>query len=219
MIRSLTLLAVLALTAGPALADDIPSTLAIDTSGALPPGLTLADVTGAEPARTAAKATNTVERVLTWNEEDGAHVAVFLVTSKTGQRDDTQYESRVLYVTTFSRRAGEYTRIQLIKEVVNPCELDLFAAFIPESIGLTNLDDDAQGELTFGYVAACMGGMDPRPMKVLMLEGKDKFALRGTQAIDAGAGLEGGDFRPDFKKAPPAFLAHAKQVWAKAQPR
>jgi len=220
MKRTLMTLVALGAMAGPAAADDIPATMTIDASGNLPPGLSFVEVTGVDPAKvTKVKTKHAVERVVTWNEGDGRHVAVFATTGKVGRKDDMDFESRVLYVTTFHVVDGRYDEVQAIKEVVNPCELDLSAEFIPESITLTNLDDDDEGELTFGYVASCLGGLDPKKMKVLMLEGKQRYALRGVSEIFIAGGAEGGTYRPDFKTAPKAFLEHAERIWDKVKRR
>jgi len=217
MKRVLSAFALLSLIAfaSPALADDIPSTLKTDTSGNLPAGLTFEDVTGIDTSKSVPGATYKVERVLTWNEGNGTNLAVFAISSKVGQKDDSTYESRVLYVTTFSELKGVYTKVQANKEAVRPCDLDLTLRFIPESITLTNLDGDDQGELSFGYVAGCRGDMSSDTMKLLMLEQKAKYALRGESVVDYGDGMkEGGTYKADFKKAPPAFFEHAKKLWA-----
>ncbi len=212
---SRTLLAPLALGAvlasTPAFADDIPETLVTDTSGNLPEGLTMKEVIGKEDPKATAK----VLRVLTWNEGNGKNLAVFATTEKTGLKNDTTYWSKVLYVTTFHAVDGGYEKVEDIKEVINPCELDLVGNFLERSITLTNLDGDDQAELTFGYVTGCAGDVSPSNMKVLMLERKAKYALRGESRVDIGNGTRmGGTYKVDFKKAPPAFLEHAKKVWA-----
>lgn len=194
--------------ATPAFADDIPETFKSDAPGVLPPGLTLKDVTGT------GKDEGTVERVVSWNEGDGGHVAVFASTAKEGQRDGDTWYSKVLYVTTFHERDGKFTKVRAIKEAVQPCNLDMTARFIDGSVGLTNLDGNDKGELTFAYVTRCAGDVSPMSMKLLMLEGSAKYALRGGSRVDLGGGeTEGGSFKPDFKKAPKSFLEHATKVW------
>ncbi|TNF38265.1 MAG: hypothetical protein EP329_00970 [Deltaproteobacteria bacterium] len=213
MKRTLLALAALVSMATPALAD-VPSSLETDTSGTLPEGLTFEDVTGVAGATPPKGAKHEVLRVMRWEERDGPRFAVFATVGKVGRKDDTKYESRVLYVTTFSESAQTFTQIRAIKEVSSPCELDLEARFIASSIRLTDLDDDGVGELTFAYVTGCGGDVSPTTLKLLMLEGDDKYALRGVTEVDPGTGTyEGGIYKPDFKKAPKAFLAYAKKVW------
>jgi hypothetical protein len=192
-------------------ADDIPSTVEVDTSGQLPDGISLKDVIGKDDP----KASRKVERVVRWNEGSGATVAVFVTQEKSGQKNDMTYTSKSLHVGVFNLQSGKPKKVQTIIEAVQPCELDLTARFIDGSIGLTNLDGDDKGELTFAYVTRCAGDVSPMSMKVLMLEGKDKHALRGESRVDLGDEMVGGEFKADFKKAPSALLEHAKKVWAR----
>jgi hypothetical protein len=198
-----------------ALADDIPETLEVDTSGTLPPGLKIEAVTGnVKAAKGGTKETRTVERVMTWNEGNGKHAAVFATLKKEGTKDDELWTSVTLFVTTFHVVDDVYEEILVIREVVNPCNLDLEARFLDGSATLTNLDGDDEGELTFGYQVRCAGDVSPSTKKVLMLEGKKRYALRGNSVVDLGDGmLEGGDFKPDFRGAPAAFQKHAEQIW------
>jgi hypothetical protein len=207
--RLLTALATASLlVTAPAFADDIPETFRSDSPGVLPPGLTLKDVTGT------GKDDGTVERVVSWNEGDGGHVAVFASIAKEGLRDGETWYSKVLYVTTFHVRDGKFTKVRAVKEAVQPCNLDMTSRFLDRSVTLTNLDGDDEGELTFAYVTACAGDVSPLSMKLLMLEGSAKYALRGGSRVDLGGGItEGGTFKPDFKKAPKSFLEHATKVW------
>ena len=64
------------------------------------------------------------------------------------------------------------------------------------------------------YDVTCTSDVSPATRKLLVLEGKDKHALRGTSRIDAGGGdVLGGDYKADgFKKAP-AIKAMAEQRW------
>jgi hypothetical protein len=204
---SLSLLATFAAT--PALADNIPETARIVATDKLPEGLTFTEVTGLDVGQ--------VEQVVTWLDGDGEHVAVFANTSKTGMKGDTRYDSKVLYVTVFLKKNGKFQKVQDIKEAVQPCELDLTARFLSGSVTVTNADEDAQGELTFGYVTRCAGDISPSSMKVLMLEGKQKYALRGESRVNLGTETVGGTFKADFKKAPAALLEHAKKIWKATQ--
>lgn len=196
------------LASTPAFADDIPSTMTMDVPGTLPVTLDIKQVTGSKEGE--------VERIVTWNQGDGPHIAVFASITKQGQKDGATWWSKGLYVATFKVVGDKFKKVQDIKELVQPCQLDMTASFVDGSVTLTNVDGDDKGELTFAYVTRCAGDVSPMAMKVLMLEGKDKYALRGETRIDFGNGeVIGGDFRPDFKKAPPALLEHAKTIWAR----
>jgi hypothetical protein len=182
----------------------------VDTSGDLPPGITWDDV---QP-KLDRKADLKVVRSLGWMQGGLGHVAVFATATKTGQARGEAHTSRALYVTTLRMIGDTWKKIEDIREVVAPCALDLTADFVDGAIGVTDLDDDGEAELTFAYRFGCGGDVSPNTMKLIMLEGPQKYALRGESRVDPGNGVRvGGTFKPDFGKAPPAFLAHAKKVW------
>jgi len=191
--------------AAPALADNIPETAKQDTSGIYPEGLDSKRVTGKDGA--------VVERVVTWTDAQGHYTAVFAASAKSGTKGDTTYYSKVLYVTTFLKKDGGWKKMQAIKEAVQPCELDMTARFIEGSVEVQNLDEDGDGELTFGYVTRCAGDVSPLAMKLLTLEKDKKYILRGETVVDLGSEKVGGSYKPDFGKAPKVLLDHAKDVW------
>jgi len=196
------------LAATPAFADDIPSTATFDVPGTLPVTLPIKAITGKDEGE--------VERIVSWNEGSGPHIAVFASVTKQGQKGGATWWSKGLYVAVFKVEGDKFKKVQDIKELVQPCQLDMTASFIDGSVTLTNADGDDKGELTFGYVTRCAGDVSPMAMKVLMLEGKDKYALRGETRIDVGNGeIWGGTVRADFKKAPKALLDHATAIWNK----
>ena len=126
----------------------------------------------------------------------------------------------VLYVDDWAVPAkGKPKNLLPVREVVTDCPLDLSARFHDAAFEVTDLDKDGIAEVTFGYEVGCHGDVSPNTYKVLTLENGKLYALRGqTLTIgDSGSGTQGGDFKadPSFAKAPAAFLAHAKQVWAK----
>jgi hypothetical protein len=210
LLRSLTSLIAFGLLTSSAHASDPVSSLSVDASGALPAGLSLKQI----HPKLDEKANNAVLRVMSWTGVSGERVAVFLTSSKKGQKHDTVHESRTLYVTTFAKKGLAFEKVEDIMEYVAPCALDLIATFFDKSIGLTDLDGDGEGELTFAYSVGCGGDVSPTTMKLIMLEGKTKYALRGVTRVDPGTGTRmGGDYKADFKKAPESFLAHAKKVW------
>jgi len=201
---------------GAALAEDVTGSVSVETTRELPSGLTIEQVTGNLAAAKDAKETRQVERVLAWADKDGRHVAVFATLTREGIKDDEVWTSKSLYVTSYLHDAthNKYTAVQTIRELVNPCNLDMEARFLDQSVTVTDLDKDGQAELTFGYVTRCAGDVSPSSKKVLMLEGKAKHALRGESLVDLGDGVtEGGSYRVDFKKAPKSFKNHAIQVW------
>lgn len=114
---------------------------------------------------------------------------------------------------------GTWTELRGMKELVDDCseEMDLdMDAYMGKAWSLTDLDKDGIGEVTFAWSRFCGNDVRATPHKVFILEGKDKYALRGTSRVRLSeTRYEGGSFKPgaEFQKAPKTFLAHAKKVW------
>jgi len=202
MKTALTLAFLLALTA-PAAASDVPVTVTRDTSGALPTGVK--------------KVEGKVLEVVSWTDAAGENRAVFSATEKSRSNADGDTEwAKSLFVTVFSGHDGKLAQVRQVKEVAGFCPVDLTNRFLPAATTVTDLDDDGVGELTFVYLTGCRGDVSPVAMKLILLEGSAKFAIRGTTRVDVGGGtFEGGTAKPDFKKAPAAFLAHAQALWSR----
>lgn len=60
------------------------------------------------------------------------------------------------------------------------CPFDLYAGFLPDSLTLTDLDGDGIAESTLLYKLSCRSDVSPARLKLILHEGKTKYALRGT---------------------------------------
>ncbi len=182
---------------------NIPKTFRTNSSGELPVGVK--------------KVSGKVERWVSWQDTKGDNVAIFSSDSKEKPRKDGErLLSKGLYVTVFAGKDGRLKRVREVRELANACLFDLTNEVRETSVGVTDLDADGVGELTFAYVTGCRSDVSPLAMKLVVLEGADKNILRGTTRLNPGDGWVGGEFKAEFgKKAPAAFLEHATKVWAK----
>jgi hypothetical protein len=65
---------------------------------------------------------------------------------------------------------------------------------------------------------ACKGDVSPDDMKLIMHEGENKYAIRGTMLLKiTGEKPYGGEMKIDasFDKAPEEFVEFAKSQWKK----
>lgn len=202
-----TLFALTTITLGlglaPVASANIPKTFRSDSSGKLPAGVK--------------KVSGTVERWVSWQDSRGDNVAIFSQeTKEKARKDGERLLSKSLYVTVFSGKDGKMKRVREVRELANACLFDLTNEVRETSVGVTDLDADGIGELTFVYVTGCRSDVSPQAMKLLVLEGADKHILRGSTQVNTGPEKVGGEFKADFgKKAPATFLDHATKVWAK----
>ena len=185
----------------------VSRSLTRESSGRFPAGLSpdLVANTNVNDSRA------TVNEVLRWKEGNGDALAVFMTVDGGSEGN----ESRDLYVTTFRQTGSTLQRIRTIKELSGACEFDLAAEFVAGSVTLTNLDGDAQGELTFGYRTTCTSDVSPSAYKVFILEGGAKYGIRGTTRVNIGNDERvGGEAKEDFKGAPASFAGHVRRIWS-----
>ena len=171
-----------------------------------------------------AKITGKLEMAITWTDKNGQNVAAFGRRKGKAKDDDgNEFNSEYLTVEHVASLAGATRTLRTVNDHVDKCELDLILTVIDASVGLTDLDGDGIGELTFGYKLACVSDVSPIDMKLLMLENGDKYILRGTDRVPKMGSYPatGGSYKVDasFQGGPPAFLAHAKAVWERTKRR
>lgn len=142
-----------------------------------------------------------------WEDANGENIALF-----------TQTE-RELFVYHYAVKENQAKLLRKVYDFEEVCEYDLFLEFIPESIGITDLDKDNLGELTFAYKKACISDVSPLDQKLLILENGDKYIIRGTTTVRMGPEIYEGEKNIDasFEKAPEEFLPHALEVWKKIE--
>ena len=170
------------------------------------------DASQALPKGVKAKGT-TVEQVWSWGEGDLQNVGL-AVFSSTDTVKGGRVVARKLFVQYYRGKPGKLKQVRLVTDGVPTCEFDVIATFLPGSVQVTDEDTDAISELSFAYDVTCTSDVSPSTRKLLVLEGKDKHALRGSSRVDAGGGQTvGGEFKLEgFKKAP-SLQALAETQW------
>ena len=153
-----------------------------------------------------------VLQVWTWEEFDDRYTG-YAVFSQTETAKAGHVTGRKLYVQLYTGKGEAQKELRLVQDGVTDCELDVIVNFVDGSVSITDEDADGVDELTFAYDLACTGDISPHVRKLLVLEGKDKHALRGTSRIDLGATSEGGEYKADGFKKQPALKALAEQRW------
>jgi hypothetical protein len=118
-----------------------------------------------------------------------------------------------VYAYHYVRRGSTVSLLWRTVDFQRGCEFDLYAGFIPESIAVTDLDADGVAESSFMYLLACRSDVSPATLKLIMHEGAQKYAARGSSR-PRGAGA-GGEMRPDaaLASAPRTFGEFVRAQW------
>lgn len=170
------------------------------------PTATKVDAT-ALPKKVAAKGKRIVQ-AWTWTAKDGPG---YLVLSTT-QKDSKRGTGRQLFAQLYG--GPKLQELRLVRDAVENCQLDLVVSFVTGSVRVTDVDSDGTPEVSFAYDLDCDAKADGSPRKLLVLEGKDKHALRGTsRGVDPDDKPVGGEFKPEGFKGAAALATWAEGRW------
>lgn len=105
-----------------------------------------------------------------------------------------------------------------VYDFLDDCPVDVEASFVKNTFAVTDLDHNGVAEIWMMYKITCQGDVSPIPMKIIMYQGQQKFAVRGNTKIKVSATeTMGGSYTFDnaFNKAPAAFRQYADSIWQK----
>ncbi|MBD0319806.1 MAG: hypothetical protein ICV87_05705 [Gemmatimonadetes bacterium] len=152
-----------------------------------------------------------------WTDRLGENT---LVLTQTGKRRGgaCQYGEEVcsdaeVYAYHYVTRGATTSLLWRTTDFMRGCSFDLYAGYVPESVAITDLDGDGVAESSFMYLLACRSDVSPATLKLIMHEGAQKYAARGTSRPRGAP--EGGAMRLDdaFARAPRSFAAFAGEQW------
>lgn len=155
-----------------------------------------------------------------WRDRNGENLLLLTQTGKIPQRAECGkyelcYYDAEAYAYHYVVRADGATLLWKLTDFQRDCPFDLYAGFILESVTVTDLDSDGEAESTFLYKLSCRSDVSPADLKLIMHEGKDKFAIRGTTKLPGDYG--GGEVKvdPALMKAGDPFRKFAVEQWKK----
>lgn len=153
-----------------------------------------------------------------WRDRNGENVLVLTQTGAVPSRskcdaDESCPRDAEVYAYHYIVEAEKTTLLWKLTDFERNCDFDLYAGFILNSVSVTDLDSNGVAENTFLYKLSCRSDVSPARLKLIMHEGKNKYAIRGTIRLPADYG--GGDMEVDpvLKKAGNPFLKHALEQW------
>lgn len=151
-----------------------------------------------------------------WHDAWGEN---WLVLYETGpyQNKDASTSSAKLSAVLYLKTDSGFTEQWKMIDFINDCELDLTCSFYDDHLSITDLDSNGLAEITMVYALSCKGDVSPNEKKLIMYEGRNKYAIRGEELMILQKDTIGGTNKPDsaFNNAPAPFLSFAKEHWKK----
>lgn len=123
-----------------------------------------------------------------------------------------------LYAYHYIQRDSGLALLWRTTDFIRECDVDMTVQMGAHTLAITDLDADGVAESTFLYILACRGDVSAATMKLIMHEGPEKYAIRGTTDEDPrmpGADPSEMNVDPSFNRAPPAFRTFAVAHWKK----
>jgi uncharacterized membrane protein len=155
-----------------------------------------------------------------WRDARGENIALFseqTTFTKVPEAEGESYLSIYLHTYHFVIENNNYKLIREVKDFEKDCFFDNRARFIEESFQIFDLDGNNFGELFFMYRLGCSSDISPDPIKLMMLENGEKYAIRGTTLVYIAPNEPeiGGEKQidPEFTKIAPQLSQKASEIW------
>ena len=150
----------------------------------------------------------------TWTDAEGTFTILL------GQTENMMVhgqQSQRIYAYCFKKEGDGWRRQLLVQDGIDDCEEDATCEFFPGSLTVTDNDKNNIGEVSFLYKLSCKGDVSPDEKKLIMYEGTNKYAIRGSTTITISGEKVGGDKKIDaaFNTASKPLLDFANQQWDK----
>jgi len=159
-----------------------------------------------------------IQKAVSFSDNNGKHLALITESGEQISKDESSFRGADIYAYQYTNVEGKWSMDWKVYDFIKDCELDLACNYIPDTFGVTDLDQDGEAEVWLMYELACTGDVSPSIMKVIMYENGIKHAVRGerrTLISENPKEYYGGDyaFGSTFKDAPDTFRKYAVKLW------
>ncbi len=152
---------------------------------------------------------------LSWMDLNGDHLALFSAIPV--KMSENNGQSGSLYAYCFDKIGDSWLKKWMVQDRIDACEVDATCEFFPGSFSITDMDSNQVGEVSFLYKLSCKGDVSPDEKKLILYEGSNKYAIRGSTIIEYDQNREGGEKKPDaqFARAAKPIQDFALAQWEK----
>ena len=167
-----------------------------------------------------------IKEAIQWKDNSGEHF-VFITETGSFMSEKFSHENEgmdaELFAYYYTLNNDNSTLNWKVYDYITDCPVDIQAQFVKNTLQVTDLDNNGIVEIWVMYKTACSGDVSPSNMKIIMYEGKQKHAMRGTSKVAIGINdngspmYSGGEYGFDtaFGKKPKEFKDFAIDLWNK----
>ncbi len=150
-----------------------------------------------------------------WADADGENIVVLSESDNTMTKEGTQ--NKRIYASCFIKDNNGWKKKWQVQDYIEKCEVDATCEFFQSSLTVTDVDKNNTGEVCFLYKLSCKGDVSPDDKKLILYEGSQKYAIRGTTILQYNGQKEGGAKKADpaFSNADKSLLDFANGQWEK----
>lgn len=167
-----------------------------------------------------------LRNAISWTDNTGDNI---VITTETGSYQNKKIKHEMdgadaeVFAYLYQIKSDSIIQRWKVYDFVADCPLDIEASFVKNTLQVTDLDNNGIAEVWLMYYTACRGDVSPLTLKIIMYEGKQKYAIRGLSKVFEGtddkgvAHYAGGGYKYDeaFTNGPKEFLDFAKKLWKK----
>lgn len=164
-----------------------------------------------------------IKNLIKWQDKDGSHIVLttetgFYTSDKFTHENEGADAELFAYHYLYDERENKYKSTWKVYDFISDCPVDIEASFIKNTFQVTDLNNNGIAEVWLMYKKVCHGDVSPCEMKIIMYEGKQKYAMRGENKVQFSQNESiGGDYEFDnsFIKGNKEFKEFAKNLWNK----
>ncbi|MEO5911746.1 MAG: hypothetical protein ABIP95_12725 [Pelobium sp.] len=172
------------------------------------------------------KYTGFIKNAVRWKDSQGENI---VITTETGIYTNEKFKHEndgadaEIFAYHFIVKDNEFIQTWKVYDYIKDCPVDIVASFVKNTFQITDLDKNGTAEIWLMYKTVCHGDVSPSDMKIIMYEGKKKFAMRGENKVlafvddDGTKRFYGGEYKFDkeFENGSKVFKNHALNLWNK----
>jgi hypothetical protein len=161
---------------------------------------------------------------IAWTDRLGDNLLILTKQETTGESElfpGEQAVSVTLYAELLTTSGGRTRLVRTVTDGTRDCTFDQ-ETFWGTTPMVSDLDNDQVGEVLFSYTLGCRSDVSAVDLKLLVLEGQDKYIVRGKTYVTEARGmpqLADGVPEPAYEQWPAPLAELARQRYAERAAR